>query len=150
MRNTPLIDETDLAKNYPLPFATDVKRVEATIRLTQKTKLRDLLGEQLFDAYCAYVHNEEYVSTFEPVAEDFKMLLCLYVAEALYKFYYTDADTSTRDFNMSNVRGDVKFYEILVMKQIQASPALSAFIGTSEVNDADVEPVSTSGIWYPN
>lgn len=145
-----LIDEVELGKNYPLPFSIDNKRLESTIILSQRTKLRDFLGDKLYFAYLDYAEDESLSSIFDDIDSDIRMLLCMYVAANLYRAYYADKEQSTRDFNMNNVNGDVKFYELIVMNQIKANPTLAALVAEESINEAETEPVSTSGIYYPN
>lgn len=147
---TLFIDDTYLSENYPIPFSVDAKRLAAVINMTQKTFMRDILGDPLYEAFKFYIEDgEPEDDKISYIADDVKMLQCLYTAKGLYATYYTSEDNQTRDANIQYIIDAIKLYEDIITRKIASVEYLSELASTESANDSANNMDTYSSIYYP-
>jgi hypothetical protein len=145
-----IIDDGYFRENYPLPFQTNAKNLEAIIRMTQKIQMRSILGDILYSEVVRYIENPDAENPVHEAIEEIRMLHCLYVAKALYTSYYKDGDKDIRDYNISYIEGDIKTLESYMISSVKANAQLSDYTQVDSDNPFDDDYQSYGTVYYPN
>jgi hypothetical protein len=145
-----VIDDAYFKDNYPLPFQVDTKRLGAVISMTQRTELRDIVGDSFYQYLMEYLENGEEDEGMESVLEEIRFLHTLYTARALFTTYYKDGDKDTREYNISYLDGSVKTQEAFVINAVQNNSYLYGIASESTDNVFDDDADSFNTIYYPD
>jgi hypothetical protein len=145
-----VIDDAYFKDNYPLPFQVDTKRLGAVISMTQRTELRDIVGDSFYQYMMEYLENDEEDEGMESVLEEIRFLHTLYTARALFTTYYKDGDKDTREYNISYLDGSVKTQEAFVINAVQNNSYLYGIASESTDNVFDDDADSFNTIYYPD
>lgn len=145
-----LIDDNFLADNYPIKFNVDVKRIAATIRMTQNTLMRDLLGDELYMGIMDFVEKgEPEESPYNIIIDDARMLQVLYTAKGLYTSYFEDKDKEVRDYNIDFIEGNISFLQGIIADKIETNQELADIAGLDQgANAANTENAFDSPLYY--
>lgn len=143
------IDDVYLKENYPIPFTVDSTRLRAIVKMSQRTLMRDMLGDPLYDAFEKYIELNEPNALFEYIEDDVKMLLCLYTAKGLYTSYYSGG-AEAKDASVSYIDGNIKLYEQVIARKINSNEELLEITNASSANQANTDSDSYNSIFYPN
>lgn len=145
-----LIDDTFFAENYPMKFSIDVKRLGATIRLTQSTQMRDLLGDELYNGIMQFVADgKPEASPYNAIIDDVMYLQVQYTARGLFASYLEGVDAELRDYNLSFIDGNIKFLQACITTNIGNSPDLTSISNKdSGFNTVNNDSSTNSPIYY--
>ncbi len=137
-----VIDDQYLKNNYPsLNSYSDVDLL-SVIMIEQITSLKQVLSADTYDALLVHIGAGTVADEWVDLLELSQLYLMFRSVQGVFDLYSKNTDIDTRDNNVANVYGKIKF----------AEANLKTFLADSDITTGDEfssDYVSTSPFYYP-
>lgn len=151
------IDDDYFNSNFPLPSNIERKNLSSTIKMSQSTRLYDLLGSCLYEDLEAKIIAQTLTADEQELVDMCKQLLVYYTATELIEFVRSEKGlTSTeegRDPLSQSASNKASYWELRIVRFIKSVQAIYDLATADGCTDFDAfneeQSNAASGMYYP-
>lgn len=146
-----IIDDGDYRELFPVASNVNANNLRAVINLTQRTEMRDFLGDPLYFEYLNFIEQGSPESSpLSKLVDDVKLLHVLYVTKTMKQTGMSGAIVESTRVELDAVIGSIRSQELMTIRTIESIPEVYAITQRESINNVNTGGSSESPIYYPN